>query len=70
MIEAVLESLKNMPVVGMVLSHVFGDARNEVEKTKLTDDCGPKDEFEKIKSFENVSLKIINSQKFGPRDTV
>jgi hypothetical protein len=51
MIEAVLESLKDMPVVGMVILHVFGDAMNEVEKTKLTDDRGPKDEFEKIKEL-------------------
>jgi hypothetical protein len=35
-------------VVGL---HEFGEAMHEVKKTELTDDRGPKDEFEKIKEL-------------------
>jgi hypothetical protein len=46
-----LEFLNNSPVVGVVASHAFCEALHKVKETKLTDDRGPKDEFEKIEQF-------------------
>jgi hypothetical protein len=55
LIEAALEFLNGSPVVGVVTSHAFCEALHKVKETKLTDDRGPKDEFEKIEqSWERI----------------
>jgi hypothetical protein len=51
LIKAALKFLNDSPVVGVVGLHAFGEVMYKVKKTKLTNDCGPKDEFEKIKEL-------------------
>jgi hypothetical protein len=51
LIETVLDPLKNLPVVGVVPGHAFGDALDEVEKTKLANDGSPKDELKKVEEL-------------------
>jgi hypothetical protein len=51
LIEAALEFLNDSLVVGVVASHAFCEALHEVKETKLTDDRGPKDEFEEVEQF-------------------
>jgi hypothetical protein len=50
-IEAVLKALKNLPVVGVVTAHAFGDALYKMKKTKLAQDGSPKDELEKVEQL-------------------